>query len=119
MTKTTYTMFVANGTGGREIVARNVDAGQAMKIALDHGKTFRPMVACRRGRTHRVYEIARRRPDSRRELVVAVQVPRSSHELVDAFAAADAFVEIFLSDPARFWDGEIMTDEEFARRSAH
>lgn len=119
MTETTYTMFIPKGAGADEIVARNVTAGRALAIALDHGRDHHSTIACRSGGSHRVYEIARPLPNLGRQLVMAVKLPRSSDETADAFLAADVFVEIFLSDPTRFWKGEIVTDEEFARHRAH
>lgn len=116
MTETTYTMFVAGDAGGHKIVARKVTAERALTIALDHGRAVRSMITCWAGRTHRLYEIARRLPDERRELVMAVKVPRSSDEFADACMAADAFVDMLLSDPRRFWGGEIEPDETFLRQ---
>jgi hypothetical protein len=118
MTEPTYTMFLRSAAGAARVVARGVDAGKAMSIALDYGQAFRARVACRSGSTCRFYEITRRGPDFLHELVMAVRVPRTSDEIEDSFAAADAFVEMFLSDPARFWDGEILTDAEFAFEAA-
>lgn len=115
----TYTLFLHDERGADEIIARNVGAAEAMSIALDHGRPFCCTVAWRSGLTHRVYEIARGVTDSRQEVVMTVRVLRSSSEISDGLAAADAFAAVFLGDPARFWGGEIMTDEEFLRRSAH
>jgi hypothetical protein len=119
MTETTYTMFVANDAGADEIVARNVTAVGAFAIAPDHGRAVRSTIACRSGRAHRVYEIARRLPNEGREIVIAVRVPRSFDEKADACIAAHAIVGIFLSDPNRFRDGGIMSDDDYTCRVAN
>jgi hypothetical protein len=115
MTETIYTMFVGNDAGDDEIVARNVTAGQALSIAVERGGPGDPRIVCWHDRTHRFYAIVRHLAGER-ELVMAVRGPLSPDEPADACKAAELFERTFLSDPSRFWDGEILSDDDCARR---
>jgi hypothetical protein len=50
---------------------------------------------------------------------MAVRGPLSSDETADACKAAYLFERTFLSDPRRVWDGEILSDDDYARRQRH
>jgi hypothetical protein len=115
MTATTYTMFVANDAGADEIVARNVTAGQALSIAVERGGAGDARIVRWHDRTHRFYAVVRHL-EGERELVMAVRGPLSPDEPADASKAAALFERTFLSDPSRFWDGEILSDDDYARR---
>jgi hypothetical protein len=116
MTETTYTMFVANDAGADEIVAGNVTAGQALSIAIERGGAGDARIGCWNDRTHRFYAVVRHLAGERHELVMAVSGPLSPDESADGSKAAELFVRTFLSDPSRFWDGEILSDDYYARR---
>jgi hypothetical protein len=116
MTETTYTMFVADDAGADEIVARNVTAAKALSIAVERGGAGDPRILCWHDRNHRFYAIVRHVAGEEPELVMAVRGPYSPDESADNSKAAMLFERTFLSDPSRFWDGEIMSDEDYARR---
>jgi hypothetical protein len=115
MTGTTYTMLVANDAGQDEIVACNVTAGQALSIAVECGGAGDAKIVCWHDRTHRFYAIVGHLAGER-ALVMAVRGPLSPDETADASKAAELFERTFLSDPRRFWDGEILSDDDYARR---
>lgn len=116
MTETTYTMFVANDTGADEIVARNVTAGQALSIAVERGGAGDARIVWWNDRTHRFYAVVRHLAGEESELIMAVRGPYSPDASADAAKAAKLFERTFLSEPSRFWDGQIMSDEDYARR---
>jgi hypothetical protein len=112
-------MFVAHDGDDDEIVARNVTAGQALSIAVERGGAGDPGMVCWHDSTHRFYSIVRHLAGEPLELVVAVRGPLSPDEMADDCTAAKLFERAFLSDPRRFWDGEILSDNDYARRQRH
>lgn len=116
MTETTYTMFVTNDAGADEIVARSVTPGEALDIAVRRGDAGDPKIVWWHDRTHRFYAIVRDSTDEPRDIVMAVRGPLSPDAPADAGKAAWLFEQTFLSEPRRFWDGEILSDDDYARR---
>lgn len=119
MTKTTYTMFVENDAGHDEIVARGVTAGAALSIAIRRGGAGDPEIVSWREGSHRFYAIFRDVAGKQPDLVIAARGPLSADEHADDRTAAALFERAFLSEPGRFWDGAILSDEEYARRQRH
>ena len=119
MTATTYTMFVPDDAGADEIVARGVTPGEALDIAVRRGGARDPRIVWWHDRTHRFYAIVDQATDDPCKIVMAVRGPLSSDETADARKAAWLFEQTFLSEPRRFWDGEILTDDDYARRQRH
>jgi hypothetical protein len=119
MTETTYTMFVPHDGDDDEIVARNVTAGQALSIAVERGGAGDPGIVCWHDGTHRFYSIVRQLAGEPLELVVAVRGAYSPDEPADDRKAAKLFERAFLSEPRRFWAGEILSDDDYARRQRY
>jgi hypothetical protein len=116
VTETTYTMFAANDAGADKIVARNVTALRALSIAVERGGVGDARIVCWHDRIHRFYAIVPRPAGEPLELVMAVRCPLSPDESADAFMTTELFEGTFLSDPRRLWDGEILPDDDYARR---
>ena len=114
-----YTIFVARDCGADEIVARSVTAGQALPIAIGHGRAGHVGLLCCSDDARRRYEIVFCPPGSRAERVMALEIPRSCDEACDALIAAEALERLFLASPRSFWKGEVLSDEHFAQRGRH
>ena len=120
MSETTYTMFVGNGDGADEIVARGVTLPRALVIALEHGGACKAAVVYSDIGPVRYFAIARHPTDGGDfECATYTAVRRSGYPGLDADRALEIFEQVLLLHPHEFWNGRVETDEDFARRHAH
>ena len=117
MSKITYTMFVGNGDGADEIVARGVTLPRALVVALEHGGRGRATIVHSDVGPCRYFEIGRRPADGGSfECATYTVVRRSDSPGLDADRAMEVFEQVLLQHPHEFWNGRVVTDEEYRRR---
>ena len=120
MSKITYTMFVGNGDGADEIVARGVTLPRALVVALEHGGRGRATIVHSDVGPFRCFAIGRRPADGGSfECATYTVVQRSDSPGLDADQAMEVFEQVLLQHPHEFWNGRVVTDEDFACRHPH
>jgi hypothetical protein len=117
MLETTYTMFVGDGAGTEEIVARGVTLPRALVLALEHGGRGRATIVHSDIGSLRYFAIGRRPAEGPFECAAYTVVRRSDSHSLDADRAFEVFEQVLLNHPHEIWDGRVAPDEDFARRN--
>jgi hypothetical protein len=118
MSKVTYTMFIENGDGAAAaVVARCVPLPRALVLALEYGGKGRATIVHSDIGPLRHFAIGRR-PAGGGDFKCATYtvVWRSGSPGLDADRAMEVFEQRLLQHPYEFWNGRVVTDEDFARR---
>jgi hypothetical protein len=118
MSRNTYTMFIENAAGAAdEVVARGVSLPHALVLALQYGGRGRATIVHSDIGPFRHFAIGRRPADGRSfECATYTVVQRSDSAALDADRAMEVFEQVLLQHPHKFWNGRVMTDDDFARR---
>ncbi|TKW75117.1 hypothetical protein [Bradyrhizobium sp. CCH5-F6] len=112
-----YTMFIENADGREEVVARGVSLPGALVVALAHGGKGKPAIVYSDLGSQRCFAIGRRPiAGGPFECATYTLVQRSDDAGRDADRAFEVFEQILLQHPHEFWNGRVVTDEEYRRR---
>jgi hypothetical protein len=116
----TYTMFIENGAGADEVVARGVTLPRALVLALEHGGKGKPAIVYGDVGALRYFAIGRRPADGGPfECATCTVLQRSDNTGLDADRALEVFEQVLLLHPHEFWSGRIATDDDYERRQHH
>lgn len=118
MSETTYTMFVGDGPGAEEIVARGVTLPRALVLALEHGGAGRATIYSDIG-SLRYVAIGRRPADGGSfECATFTVLRRSDSHGSDADRAFEVFEQVLLNHPNEIWGGRVVPVQDVCRRWA-
>ncbi|MGY3585716.1 hypothetical protein ACVIGB_005228 [Bradyrhizobium sp. USDA 4341] len=109
--KKTNTLLLDRGNH-EEIVARGVNILRAFTLALEHDGSRTTIVPWTL-ESDRVAEIVRCRPDGEFERIVAARVARTDDWKADFGEAFDLFERSFLTDTRLYWNGRVVSDEQY------
>lgn len=115
MSEVTYTMIIERD-GGADVVARGVALPRALVIALEYGGAGQAAVVYSDVGSMRYFAIGRRSAnDGDFDCAACTVVPRTEFPALDAGRAQNVFEQVLLQHPHEFWNGRVVTDEDFAR----